>query len=431
MRRLALGFLLVAAACTEEATAPGDCPNFCPGGQIVVQDSIFTTIIERDSAFRGYLQVYQAGGMTAADLPGMQSRALFVLNPMITRVAPKAGDTTTVPIVVDSSRLALRMVRRNRATTNLWLKLYAIPITTDSTATFASLDPNFAAPPVDSVSVDDLLSRPLITDTATVRFWGDTIQTDSAGHILITADSAKILTLFFQFDTLKAPFVVADSGRLGFGIGVTADSQASATFGTVESSDVPTMLWFYHYTIPDTVSATPDSVVHTSQPRAPQFDSFVFDPPTAPLDSNLSVGGAPSARSLVRVAMPAFLRDSFDIVRATAMFVPVAAVPGSPADSFALIVRPVQTDLGAKSPLAAAASGSVIVHPGTTDTVRIELTDLVRAWAIDTTLPTMFFLTQQPEAQSFTEIRFYSSRAPAFRPALHLTYLKRFPFGEP
>lgn len=431
MRRLAFGFLLVAAACTEEATAPGDCPNFCPGGQIVVQDSIFTTIIERDSAFRGYILRYQSGAMTAADLPGMQSRALFVLNPMITRVAPKAGDTTTVPIVMDSSRLALRMLRRNRATTNLWLKLYAIPITTDSTATFASVDPSFAAPPVDSVSIDDLLSRPLITDTATVRFWGDTIQTDSAGHILITADSAKVLTLFFQFDTLQAPFVVADSGRLGFGIRVTADSQASATFGTVESSDVPTMLWFYHYTIPDTVSATPDSVVHTSQPRAPQFDTFVFDPPTAPLDSNLTVGGAPSARSLVRVAMPAFLRDSFDIVRATAMFVPVAAVPGSPADSFGIQAYRLQTDLGAKSPLVAGAAGSVVVHTGSVDTVRIELTDLVRAWAIDTTLPTMFFLIQQPEATSFTELRFYSSRAPAFRPALHLTYVKRFPFGEP
>ncbi|MGH7522475.1 MAG: hypothetical protein ACREMI_14460, partial [Gemmatimonadales bacterium] len=321
--------------------------------------------------------------------------------------------------------------RRNRATTNLWLKLYAIPITTDSMATFDSVASNFAAPPVDSVSIDDLLSRPLITDTATVGFWGDTIQTDSAGHVLITADSAKILTLFFQFDTLKAPFVVADSGRLGFGIRVTADSQASATFGTVESSDVPTMMWFYHYTIPDTVSATPDSVVHTSTPRAPQFDSFVFDPPTAPLDSTLAVGGTPSARSLVRVAMPAFLRDSFDIVRATAIFVPVGAVPGSPADSFTVETRPVQTDLGAKSPLTPGTSGSVVVHAGSTDTVRIELTDLVRLWAIDTTQPTIFFLRMQPEATSFSEIRFYSSRAPAFRPALHLTYVKRFPFGEP
>jgi hypothetical protein len=40
-------------------------------------------------------------------------------------------------------------------------------------------------------------------------------------------------------------------------------------------------------------------------------------------------------------------------------------------------------------------------------------------------------LGQVPEAASYTEIRFYSSRAPALRPALHVTYVKRFPFGLP
>jgi hypothetical protein len=37
-------------------------------------------------------------------------------------------------------------------------------------------------------------------------------------------------------------------------------------------------------------------------------------------------------------------------------------------------------------------------------------------------------LGQVPEAASFTEIRFYSS-ARRVRPALHITYVKRFPFG--
>jgi hypothetical protein len=433
IRRLACGFLLVAAACTEQATAPGDCPNFCPGGSIVTQDSIFTTILQRDSTFRGYVQPYQAEAMTVADLPGVQSRGIVVLNGTVTRVAPIAGDTTTVPVVGDSARLRLTMLQRNRATTNLWLKLYTIPVTTDSTTSFASLDANFAAAPVDSVSIDDLLSRPLITDTATVRIWGDTIQTDSAGHVLITADSARILTLFFDLDTLQAPFIAADSSRLGFGIRVTADSLASAAFGTIESGGTsPTLVWYYHYTIPDTVSSTPDSVVRTNSPAlVPRFDSFVFDPPIPAPDSNLAVGGVPSARSLVRVAMPAFLRDSFDIVRATVILVPAVAAVGLPADSFTIVARPILTDLGGKSPLSGGSGGSVIVHPGATDTVRIELTNLVRAWTIDTTVATAFILAQLPEATSFAEIRFYSSRAAAFRPALHLTYVKRFPFGEP
>ncbi len=429
IRRLGLGVLLIAAACTEQATAPGNCPNFCPGGSIVVKDSIFTAIIQRDSAFRGYVEAYHADAMTAVDLPGVQSRAVFVLNNMFTRVALKLPDTSTVPISVDSSRLTLTMVRRNRATTNLWLKLYAIPSTTDSSTSFASLDPYFAATPIDSVNVSDLLTRPFISDTATRRIWGDSIRTDSAGHVLRGADSIR-LALLFDFDTLQAPLLEADSGRLGFGIRVTADSFASAAFATTDTiAGWPEMTWFYRYT--DT-SATPDTLVHqVAPPRVPRFDSFVVDPPTPPLDSNLAVGGVPSARSLVRVTFPPFLRDSFDVVRATVILVPAAPAFGLPADSFTVVARSIQTDLGAKSPLGGLPGGSVVVHPGSSDSARIELTDLVRAWAVDTTLPTAFFLGLQSEATSFTEIRFYSSRAPAFRPALHLTYVKRFPFGEP
>ena len=429
MRRLACGFLLIAAACTEQATAPGDCPNFCPGGSIVVKDSIFTAIIERDSAFRGYVQAYEGDAMTAADLPGVQSRAVFVLSDMITRIAPKATDTTTVPVFADSSLLRLTIVRRNPTTTNLWVKLYRIPATTDSTASFASLDPYFTAQPIDSVNVSDLYARPFITDTATRRIWGDSIRTDSAGHVLVTRDTTRP-RLFFALDTLKAPLVVADSGRLGFGIRVTADSLATAAFGTTDPGlDIgPDIRWYYSYI--DT-SATPDTVVRDTTNRGPRFDSFVFDPPIPPLDSNLAVGGVPSARSLVRVKMPAFLRDSFDVVRATVILVPAAAATGSPADSFTVFTFHIQTDLGAKSPPGSLSGGRVVIHPGSTDTVRIEVTDLVRAWTNDTTLKTAFFLAQSPEATSFNEIRFFSSRAPAFRPALHVTYVKRFPVGEP
>jgi len=197
----------------------------------------------------------------------------------------------------------------------------------------------------------------------------------------------------------------------------------------------PVIRWFYHYTIPDTLVG-PDSVVFADGSRVPRFDSFVFDPPNPPLDSlaldtALTVGGVPAARSLLRVAMPAFLHDSFDVVRATVILVPVAGFPGAPNDSLLILARPILADLGAKSPISTTTVGRVVVQPNSTDTVRIELTDLVRSWALDTTQTTAFFLGQAPEAASWTEIRFYSSRASALRPALHVTYVKRFPFGEP
>ena len=428
-RRLAVALALLAAACTEQATAPGVCPDFCPGGSIAVKDTIFA-IVHRDSSFRGYVPRYQGESMAAATLPGIDSRPFFVLGSMITRVAPKSGDTTTVPISVDSARLRVSIVQREKQTTNLQLKLYLLPLTADSTSDFASLDSYFTGPAVDSVNVSDLLARPAIGDTATVRMWGDTIRTDSAGHVLQIARSDSAILVYFSLDTLKAPFSVPDSGRVAYGVRVAADSLASLHLGANESvSNGPVIRWFYHYTALDSAA----TVKHDSASRAPRFDSFVFDPPTPALDSNLAVGGAPSARSLLRLAVPRFLHDSIDVVRATLILVPTAPIVGAPSDSFLVVARPVLTDFGAKSPLSTATTlyGHTVIHPGSADTVRIEMTDLMRAWVGDTTIATSLFLGQQPEAASFTEIRFYSSRTPAFQPSLQVTYVKRFPFGTP
>jgi hypothetical protein len=198
-------------------------------------------------------------------------------------------------------------------------------------------------------------------------------------------------------------------------------------------AQAPAVRWFYHYTIPDTVSTTADSVVQTNRLVVNRFDSFVFDPPTPPLDANLTIGGVPSSRSIFRVSMPAFLHDSLDVIRATVILVPVSAVQGSPSDSFRILAKPVITDLGAKSPLNGNAilHDSTVVHIGSTDTVHLELTNLVRAWSLDTTLVTTFFVGQVPEAASYTEVRFYSTRTAAFKPALQVTYVSHFQFGKP
>ena len=433
MRRAA-GLCAVAAgigawACTDQIIAPGNCPDFCPNGQIELHDTVFTTIISRDSAFRGYQQAYKSGTATAAALPGVDSRPFFKLDAMFTRVRSVPGsatDTTTVPIFADSARLRVTITRKETNATNLQLKFYALPLTVDTLSTFADLDPYFAGPAVDSVNVSDLRSRPLISDTATVRIWGDTIQTDSAGHVLIVRPDSSF-EIYSSLDTLQAPFNPADSGRLAFGVRVAADSDVSIALGTNESvSSGPLMEWFYRFTPTDSVTARTDSAL-----RVPSFDSFVFDPPSSALDSNLTVGGAPSARSLIRVNVPSYLHDSIDVVRATVVLVPVAPAAGTAADSFNILVRAVLADLGAKSPLSADAAGSTVVHPGSADTLRIDITDLVRTWSLIDTLATAFFVGQLPEAGSFSEIKLYSSRAPAFSPALHVTYVKRFPFGRP
>ena len=114
-RRLGrLALLLALAGCTEQVTAPGVCPDYCPGGEIAVVDTIFTDIIGRDSSFTGYLEAHQGEVLHAADLPGIaDSRAIFQMNAIPTRVRNDTGsDTTTVAITVDSARLRLNIVRR-------------------------------------------------------------------------------------------------------------------------------------------------------------------------------------------------------------------------------------------------------------------------------------------------------------------------------
>lgn len=390
-------------------------------------DTIFTDMIGRDSSFSGYLEANQGEAIPVADIPGViDSRAIFRLNGIPARVKNKPSDTTTVPVTVDSARLRFNIVHRDSNTTNLWFKLYRLPLAIDTTTTFAQLQPAFADSILDSVNVSALLASPQIFDTATLRFWGDTIQTDSAGHILQVASDSSLL-LYVDLDTTQARFVEADSGKVAYGVRVSADTLASIALGANEASRGPVIVWFFSF--PDSNAVAKDS----SASRGALFDSYVFDPPTAALDSNLAVGGTPATRSLLRVTIPEILRDSADVVRATLILVPVGPVPGAAGDSFTVIARSVVTDLGAKSPLNpnSAFVGTKTIHLNAADTVRIELTDLVRAWAQDTSAVTALMLGQLPEAASYTQIRFYSSRAPAFRPSLHITYVRRYAFGVP
>ncbi|MDP3911394.1 MAG: hypothetical protein Q8Q14_13485, partial [Gemmatimonadales bacterium] len=361
-------------------------------------------------------------------LPGViDSRAIFRTQPMFLRVLQSAGDTTTVPITVDSARLRINVLHRDTNTANLRIKIYRMPLTIDSATTFGDVAAPFVDSLVDSVNVSDLRARPPIADTVTLRIWGDTIRTDSAGNVLQISRIDGSLILHITLDTAQARFVEADSGRVGFGLRVSADSLASIAVGSQNVFDRgATLRWFYHFQ-GDT------SVVSADAFRGTAFDTYVFDLPNPSLGDDLVVGGAPSARSLLRVTIPDFLRDTADVVRATLILVPIAPVQGAAGDSFTVLVRPVQADLGAKSPLSPATSvfGSTTIRMGNADTVRIEISDLIRAWAVDTSAATAFVLGKVPEAANFAEVRFYSSRTPAFRPALHVTYVRRFGFGEP
>jgi hypothetical protein len=225
--------------------------------------------------------------------------------------------------------------------------------------------------------------------------------------------------------------VAADSGTVSYGVRVAADTATSVAFGANLSGDPPVLTWFFNV---DSVG-TP---VTSSRVLAPTFNAYVFDPPAAALDSTLAVGGMPSARSLLRLPLPRALRDSTQIVRATLLLFPAAVAQGAPTDSFTLIAQAVAADLGGKSPLAGPRGigdsshfglGTVLI--GSSDTVRVDITDLLRRWAGDTTSHNALFLRSNAEGVILTEIRFEPSGHPLRRPLVRLTFVPRYPFGTP
>lgn len=409
--------LVAAAACAEDVTAPGQCDDFCPSGRITVLDTVLRTVIGRDSAFRGYVRPNEAAAMLAAELPGfVDSRAIFRTVNQVERILVGTDTTTGAILSVDSATLKITIVRRDTAAHNLTLRLYRLPLSLDTNTTFAGLANAFTDSLLRTVNLDSLLARPNGLDSVT----HDAIRVDSA---------ANRLEVLFYLDSAQARYVAADTGALAYGIRVTADTLASIAIGAVEGGLDPLLTRFVRVDS----GGVPGGVKRTLPPRGAKFDSFVFTPAAPALDSTLAVGGAPSARSLLRMDLPKSIRDSAQIVRATLVLVPASPAQGVPADSFFVIAHGVDADFGGKSPIAAdsARRGSARVLIGQTGTVRIDLTRLLRIWTVDSTAVTAVVLRVATEGSTFAEIRFQPSRNAAYRPALHVTYVPRFPFGSP
>jgi len=260
-RRVTLiGGVLLAAACVERVSAPGDCPAFCPSGQIEIVDTVLTSIISRDSTFRGYVTALSAPLLLAADLPGfVDGRAIFRINGFGQRFILSTADTGAI-LGADSARLQLTVARRDTGAHNLSLAFYRLPITVDSTTTFAGLAGPFTDSLVKRVNIDTLLARPGHKDTLT----GDSVVVDTVNNVLVLA---------LKFDTAAARYVGTDSGTVAYGVRVSADSLASIAITR------STLSWQWYLRVdsigtpvarkPGSLGAAFSSLCSTHHPRHP------------------------------------------------------------------------------------------------------------------------------------------------------------------
>ncbi len=193
---------------------------------------------------------------------------------------------------------------------------------------------------------------------------------------------------------------VGTGGVLAMGLRITADAPTGIRVGSVAAGNAATFTTYVTVDVTDTTTA----IVHQSLSRSAQFNGFVTETPYVAPPGTLLVGGEPSSRAFLRFDLPARIKDSATVVRATLELVPAAAIPGLPNDPAVLEGRAVLSDLGPKSPLTTDAT--LIVQDtltlGNTDTVRLDITRMIQLWQASDERPEEVALLLRPEAATFT-----------------------------
>lgn len=393
-------FVLLASlntGCQEELTAPAECPELCPGGEARVLDTVLTPLPGSDTSHTGYISRHGAGALLVSNgLPAAEARAVYRFQARPDSI--NVRDTLRA-YTVDSALLALNLIRRDTLVNGLKLYLYRIdPATADSAATFASITSQMVPEAIiDSIAVDD------------------------------TLNSGLVRTVLRGPDIAKVALPVEGDGVLAVAVGMTAAEPSGVRLGTPLAQSGPSFVSYVTVDVPDTGSIRQQTL--TSQSA---FDTYVLEAPATPDPDLLTVGGEPSSRVLLRFDLPQPIEDSATIVRATLELVPVAPVIGLPTDPPLLEARGLFADLGAKSPVITTDTRFIVsdtISVGTADTIRLDVTSIVRLWQAVDERPEAVFLSLLPEAASFSRPVFGSTRSEtAGPPRLRITYLRPFPF---
>jgi hypothetical protein len=383
---------VLAAACTEHLTTPGTCPTFCPGGQSVFRDTTLSPIPNGDSSFTGFVeQSSLTSVLTSSGGAYGQNRAVLRFFPRTDSVL--VSDTSR-SFTVDSVALEVGLQFRDTTTSNFVLEIYRLPPTLDSTASLADVDA--AMTPANLIaSVPEAVSA-----------------LNGIVHIAFTGDSLALLG-----------FVPTDSTTLEIGIRVRGDSATAARIGTPASGTFAPLFTTYVEANGVADSLKPQALARIAS------DFFTISTPNPPPPADLlAVGGIPVSRAFLRFALPAFLRDSATIIRATLQLHADAPVIGIPADTAQLVAATELTDFGAKSPVIIGLTTAASLLPGTQD-VSLEIAPLVQAWQGLTPTPSVIRLSLAQEGGTFIFPLFRSTRSAVGAPTLRITYRPPFAFG--
>ena len=385
-----VGAVLLALACAgDSVNSPASCPAYCATAGTEARDTVLAGVVTRDSTYRGYNFALTAGELQVAGTGGVsEARGIVKFFGFPVRVQGSSTDTTTSVVRVDSIRVNLSVRRRTAGT--LQLAVYRLPRGTDTLMTY---------------------------DTATPFFQDST----KAGEYTVTADTGLFRVVI---PPGALPTLEADSFEMALGFAVVSPATSRLQLGSNEGG-----LGAFVERFMDIDSGT--TRIKRMDQRLASLDTYVFRSLPAPPADVLTVGGAPAARVIMRLSLPRRIVDSTTVVRATLLLVPDGPALSAAGDTARVLAHALATDLGAKSPVAIGATDTDrraggFVPPASTDTVRVDITEVIRFWRADTLRPRTFVLRTTPEGGSLSEVRFWSSANAARRPLVHLTYVLPF-----
>jgi hypothetical protein len=394
-RSVFLAALLAAGACTEKLTAPGRCP-LCVNSTLQMADTLLTAVDSADLTARGFIQMNEATFLAASNLDSLKSVILLRFAPLPAFV--RGSDTIPPAFPSDSVLCVLPLVYRD-TTVHPRLVLYRLPAKFDTTMTYAQAQPYL----VDA----NLLDTAAVPDTGTAV---------TPGNL-----SFRLPNSFFADS--------ADSGVVAIGIKVIADAPTLVAIGSGHAGSTSPGLSYYVHGQP------PQDTITGNLATAPSFAGFAQSPALGATPPGVfSVGGVPSAHTIMHLSLPKVAVDSVNIVRGTLLLTLAKPVVTFPRDSFYVRAYPLLRDYGPKSVLYTDTtfSGRALVLDGQVGTVELDLAPILRLWGTTAgdSLPHAIALLVYSEGNLLGQTDF-EGHAAAASPQLRLTYVKKYEYGVP
>jgi hypothetical protein len=351
---------------------------------------VLANSVEPVGSYSGYKLPHEAAEIQVVGPGGpAEARALIEFNAFSATYSGADTSVKNTILQTDSIQVTLRISRRSAGNRGVVLALHEIPFHLDSTTTYEEVAPYFD----DSTLVATL---PVPDSLA-------------SGLVSVTAPASRLR--YFLKDSLV--------GRLGVRI-----RSLEPAFVSLANADTVALARVARFVQLD--SSTGTARVTRSDSRIVFFRTFVLDPAGLPAPEGLTVGGVTAARAFIRLTIPGRILDSTQIVRGTLLLPQARPAFGAPGDTFRLRAHALGADFGPKSPLIAreddsTTAGSARIASQSSDTAAVDITNVLRAWRGNPSLPHTIMLRVVPEATSINQFE-VPGRQTGLEPVLRITY---------